>query len=277
MVIKYIDLFCGIGSFHYSFKKLGWKCIMACDINDKVRETYKHNYGIEPLGDVVNIKPETIGKYDILCAGFPCQPFSLAGNHMGFEDKRGTMFSHVMRFVLQNKPKIIVLENVSALLTHDDGKSFDKIKNELATAGYKIEHKILKCSDYGIPQMRKRLFIVGIRSDICNDNIHKIFELSKYEKNITLSKYLGKKFEKTTAYTIRCGGKSSPINDKHNWDGYIVDGKEYRLTVPDMLKLQGFDNLELIGSTKEQWHMLGNTIPTNFTSIIGKQLNDLFF
>lgn len=275
--ITYIDLFCGIGSFHYSFKKLNWKCVMACDIDDSVRKTYEHNYNIKPLGDITKIKPENIENYDILCAGFPCQPFSIAGMQKGFSDKRGTMFSEVMKFANYHKPNIIILENVSALLTHDHGKSFKKIIDELVDCGYVTVHKILKCSDYGIPQMRKRLFIIGIRNDMCVDNIDKIFKLKKYEKRITLSEYLGKNFEKETAYTIRCGGKNSPINDKHNWDGYLVDNKEYRLTIDDALKLQGFDDIELIGTKKEMWHMLGNTIPTNFTKILGMQLNKLFF
>jgi DNA (cytosine-5)-methyltransferase 1 len=120
--------------------------------------------------------------------------------------------------------------------------------------------------------MRKRLFIVCFKDIVCND-IEKFFDLSEYEKSVTLSDYLGKKYEKETAYTLRCGGKNSPINDRHNWDGYMVDGKEHRLTIDEGLKLQGFDeNFELVGSDKEQWKMLGNTIPTIFTEIIGKQI-----
>lgn len=275
--IKYIDLFCGIGSFHYSFEKLGWQCVMACDINETVRKTYENIYKLKPLGDITEIKPSDIGKYDILCAGFPCQPFSLAGQHKGFDDKRGTMFSHVMRFVTYHKPKVIILENVSALLSHDGGNSFAKINKDITEQGYTTTHKILKCSDYGIPQMRKRLFIIGIRNDKCDDKISKMFELNKYEKHVSLSKYLCKNFEKDVAYTIRCGGKNSPIDDKHNWDGYIVDGEEYRLTLDDAMKLQGFENIQLLGSIKEKWHMLGNTIPTIFTRIIGEQINKLFF
>ena len=205
--------------------------------------------------------------FDFYSAGFPCQPFSQAGKHKGFNDKRGTMFMQIMKFVKINNPKIVILENVRGLLNHNKGKTFAIIKQELEKEKYNIQYKILKCSDYGIPQMRKRLFIIGFKDKVAN-----IFDLNTYEKKVSLSSYLNRNFEKETAYTIRCGGRRSAINDRHNWDGYIVDGKEYRLTIDDALKLQGFINYNLIGKNNEKWKLLGNTIPTIFTKIIGKQI-----
>ena len=181
------------------------------------------------------------------------------------------MFSQVMRFVKTNIPKVVILENVQALLNHDKGKSFAKIKEELENEGYKIVYKVLKCSDYGIPQMRKRLFIVGFKNIEVN-NLDNFFELSSYKKKTTLTDYLGQNFKKEFAYTIRCGGKNSPIDDRHNWDGYWIDDKEYRLTINDGLKLQGFYNYDFVGKKNQKWKMLGNTIPTIFTEIIGKQI-----
>jgi len=278
-VIKFIDLFCGIGSFHNSFEKLGYKCVMACDIAKPARKTYSTNYGMKPLEDVCEIEPKDIENYDILCAGFPCQPFSQAGKHLGFADERGTMFSQVMKFVKYHKPPVIILENVHGLLNHDNGKTFLKIKLDITNENYNITYKTLKCSDYGIPQMRKRLFIIGVRNDVkIKGEIENMLNLKMYEKNITLSKFMNKNFVKDTAYTIRCGGKRSPINDKHNWDGYMVDNVEYRLTIDDCLKLQGFPpNFKLCGSETEKWKLLGNTIPIIFTEIIGKQLNKFIF
>ena len=207
-----------------------------------------------------------------------CQPFSQAGYRKGFKDdkdKRGTMFSQVMKFVKTNKPRVVVLENVAHLLRHDNGKSFERIKEEISAEGYNIRHKVLKCSDYGIPQMRKRLFIVGIKN-VDDKKMDEFFNLSEYESKTTLSDYLGHKFEKETAYTIRCGGGRSPIDDRHNWDGYWIKNngnrEEYRLTIPDTLKLQGFENYQLHGTATDNWKMLGNTIPTIFTQIIGKQI-----
>lgn len=270
-IIKYIDLFCGIGSFHYSFNKLGFKCVMACDILKPAIKTYEKNYGIKPLGDIVNINPEDIEQYDILCAGFPCQPFSNIGQHKGMDDERGTLFFEIMKFVKYHKPKIIILENVGGLLKHDNGKTFNKIKNEIEKEDYNVEYKILKCDDYGIPQMRKRLFIVGSLKELQLKNMLDFQNI----KTKTLSNFLNKNFIKKIAYTIRCGGRLSPLDNKHNWDGYIVDGKEYRLTIDDCLKLQGFNDFELSGTTNEKYKMVGNTIPTNFTKIIGEKIKSI--
>ena len=269
--LKFIDLFCGIGSFHYALKKYGLSCVMSSDIFKPAIDTYNANYNIVPRGDIVNIKEEDVPSHDILCAGFPCQPFSQCGHHKGFADTRGTMFHEIMRIVNYHNPKIVILENVPALVKHDNGSTFSTIKNTLEESGYIVLYKVLKCSDYGIPQMRKRVFIVCFK-DVMVD-IDKFFNLDEYLVTKTLSEYLNKNFEKETAYTLRCGGRKSPINDRHNWDGYIVDGDEYRLSIADGLKLQGFDeNFELKGSESQKWKLLGNTIPTIFTDIIASQL-----
>jgi DNA (cytosine-5)-methyltransferase 1 len=180
-----------------------------------------------------------------------------------------------MKFVEYHKPRIIILENVQGLLNHDGGKTFTRIKNDIEKANYTITYKVIKCSDYGLPQMRKRLIIVGIRNDTeIVKRIDKLLQFDEYKKETTLTELLGKNFEKKIAYTIRCGGKNSPINDKHNWDGYMVDGKEYRLTKEDCLKIQGFNaDFKLCGNNKDQWKQLGNTIPTVFTEIIGLNIN----
>ena len=145
--IKFIDLFCGIGSFHYSFKKLDWECVMACDINNAVKQTYYENYGVLPLDDITKIEPLHIAGYDILCAGFPCQPFSQCGKHKGFDDDRGTLFFNIMKFVKFHKPPIIILENVQGLLNHNNGKTIEKIKSDIQNEDYKVVYKIIKCSD----------------------------------------------------------------------------------------------------------------------------------
>jgi DNA (cytosine-5)-methyltransferase 1 len=251
------------------------ECVIASDIYEPAARTYKHNHGMDVMGDICEIDPTTVEPYDILCAGFPCQPFSQAGFKQGFDDKkgRGTMFAEVMRFVTTNKPRVVILENVAALLTHDSGKSFEKIKSDLVGEDYTVVHKILKCSDYSIPQMRKRLIVVGIKG-VTQETMSHFFDIDQYKKTVTLSEFLGKDFVRKFAYTIRCGGRGSPIDSRHNWDSYhMSDGTEYRLSIQDALRLQGFgDEFELLGTKTEQWKLLGNTIPTNFTTIIGKQI-----
>lgn len=270
--LKYIDLFCGMGSFHYSFKKFGWKCLMACDLDVNARAVYKLNYNIDPLGDICNIDPKTIPKYDILCAGFPCQPFSQAGQQRGFQDKRGNLFFEIMKFVNYHHPSFVILENVSALITHDNGNTFNTIRTLLENQNYNITFKKLVCSDYGIPQMRKRIFIIAV-SNHMKEDINCLLDMREYKKTTTLSNYLNKNFEKKTAYTIRCGGRHSPINDRHNWDGYMVDGKEYRLSINDALNLQGFNSdFKLMGKESNKWRRLGNTIPTIFTYMIANNI-----
>jgi len=273
--LKFIDLFCGIGSFHYSFMRRGWECVMACDINPVVKKTYQRNFGMVPLGDICKIDPNSVLGYDLLCAGFPCQPFSQIGHGEGFEDKRGTLFYQIMRFAEHHHPRFIVLENVPALLTHDDGNTFLTIRDKIVAAGYKLGKRVLNCRDYGIPQNRKRLFMVGVRNDVEVDP-DSILELDKFRKTSNLKDFLGRDFERETAFTLRCGGRRSPIDDRHNWDGYLVDGQEYRLSVADGLKLQGFgEEFILEGSETEQWRQIGNTIPTIFTDIIASRLEEL--
>ena len=269
--LSFIDLFCGIGSFHYSFKKLNWKCVMASDVDQTCRKTYELNHNIEPLGDITEIEPNEIKPYDILCAGFPCQPFSQCGKHLGFDDPRGSMFFQVLKFIKTNKPNIVILENVKGLLSHNGGETIKEMIRLLNEENYETDYKVLCCSDYGIPQMRKRLFLIGIsKNHKLVKNIKNILNLDEYKKNVNLSEYLQGDFEKETAYTIRCGGRNSKINNKHNWDGYIRNGEEYRLTIQDCLKLQGYnEDFKLCGNKSQMWKQLGNTIPTIFTELIG--------
>ena len=247
---------------------------MACDIDKAAKDTYQTNHGLLPLGDITTIEPKDVPSYDVLCAGFPCQPFSQCGQHKGFDDNRGTLFFNIMKFVEHHAPSIVVLENVQGLLAHDGGKTFERIKCDIQAANYTVVHKVIKCSDYGLPQMRKRLIILGIRNDSALiQHVDKLLDFDAYKKNTTLAELLGKPFEKSVAYTIRCGGKNSPIDDKHNWDGYMMDGAEYRLTKEDCLKLQGFDaEFKLCGREMDKWKQLGNTIPTIFTEIIGRNI-----
>lgn len=284
--VKFIDLFCGIGSFHQSLKTLGWKCVFACDIDEDCRNTYEKNHGLKPAGDITCIDVKEVPSFDVLCSGFPCQPFSIAGKHKGFEDRRGNMFYETMRFVEHHQPACVILENVAGLEKHDSGRTLTTIIATLEKQAYSVNYRVLLCSDYGIPQMRKRMFIVATKQAQSSSFLD-------FEKQITptLTEYMnnGRRSEdhltftrKDVAYTIRCGGKHSPVDDGHNWDGYYAkkaSSKEfvYRLTIADCLRLQGFDPSTFIlsGSAKSHAKMVGNTIPTNLTLLIGNAVNDI--
>ena len=286
--LTFIDLFCGIGSFHHSLSKLGMKCIFACDINEDCRNTYERNYGMRPAGDICKINIADVPSFDILCAGFPCQPFSVAGHHKGFEDSRGGMFFEVMRFVDHHIPSCIILENVAGLENHDGGKTLKRMIDMLEEKKYNVIKRVLVCSDYGIPQMRKRLFIIATNFKVTESVLN--FEqipsksLTHYlnDGRSDNEKVIMK--EKEIAYTIRCGGRYSNINDGHNWDGYYatkfsdpINEFVYRLSIKDCLKLQGFDENKfvLVGSDKAKWKMVGNTIPTNLTFLVGNSVRNL--
>ena len=166
--IKFIDLFCGMGGFHLGIdnacknQQKQATCVFASDIDKYVKKTYKANFNIDPKGDITKINVDDIPKHDILCGGFPCQSFSSIGKREGFNDKiKGTLFFEVCRILKHHKPKVCFLENVTGLLTHEGGKTFQIIFQTLETLGYNIHHKVFDAVDFGLPAHRKRVFIIG--------------------------------------------------------------------------------------------------------------------
>ena len=165
---RFVDLFCGIGGFHQAMESLGGECVFACDIDDDCRKTYEVNYKIKPAGDIRNIKASDIPSHDVLCAGFPCQSFSKAGNRLGFEDEmKGTLFFDVCRILENHKPQYALLENVRNLAGHDKGNTWRVIHDKLASLGYNLlpEPVIFSPHYVGIPQHRERVYIMCIRED----------------------------------------------------------------------------------------------------------------
>lgn len=163
-MFKFIDLFAGIGGFRIALEKLGGECVFSSEFDDKARETYIHNYGEPLFGDITMSETKSYipHSFDVLCGGFPCQPFSIAGKMRGFEDTRGTLFFDIAQIVGLHRPKVVFLENVRNLLTHDNGNTFAVIKQTLEDFGYKVFFKVLNATEYAdIPQNRERLFIVA--------------------------------------------------------------------------------------------------------------------
>lgn len=268
----FIDLFAGIGGFHYGLVNCGGKCVMASEIDKTAIMTYEKNYGIKPKGDIRGIQIGEIPRFDLLCAGFPCQSFSNVGKKGGLDDPRGALIYEVIRILRGCKPKAFILENVKGLTTHNKGKTFKFIVSQLKECGYNVYYKILEAKDYGVPQIRKRVFIVGVRNDVKIE-----FEFPNAtgcEKR--LSDIMGGETEREYAFTIRVGGRHSGIDNAFNWDCYRVDGKPRYITIEECLELQGFPrNFYLAGSKGLQFKQIGNAVPTVIVEAIGKKLQEL--
>lgn len=181
--IKFIDLFCGLGGFRIAFEKLGCKCVFSSDIDKYATQTYKANFGELPLGDITKINSNDIPQHDILCAGFPCQPFSIAGKRQGFRDTRGTLFFDVLRILKSKRPKMFFLENVSGICSHDNGQTLKIIIDSLKEINYIPFFKVINAKDVGYPQNRARWYCVGFDKK-CFKNIHEdfIFNFPKEQK-----------------------------------------------------------------------------------------------
>ena len=166
--MRFVDLFCGIGGFHAALSELGHKCVFACDSNKKAADVYERNFGISAYKDIRDCKE--LPEFDILCAGFPCQPFSKSGSQEGFRDKtRGTLFHEILRIIKQYRPSILLLENVPNLKSHDSGNTFEVIRQSIENEGYSFSSDILSPHSFGTPQIRKRLYMVGVREDLCKN------------------------------------------------------------------------------------------------------------
>ncbi|MBQ2321760.1 MAG: DNA (cytosine-5-)-methyltransferase [Bacteroidales bacterium] len=163
MEISFIDLFAGIGGIRIPFEELGYECVFSSEWDKAAQASYEANFGEKPMGDITKIAEQDIPPHDLLLAGFPCQAFSIMGKKRGFEDTRGTMFFEVARILKYHRPQAILLENVKNLVTHDGGKTFAVIRDTLTELGYFIKWKVLNALDFGLPQKRERIIIVGFR------------------------------------------------------------------------------------------------------------------
>jgi DNA (cytosine-5)-methyltransferase 1 len=157
---KFIDLFAGIGSTRYALEAFGAECVFSSEINEHCQEVYKANHGDMPHGDITRILASDIPKHDIICAGFPCQSFSISGNMKGLNDSRVMLFYEVARIAAYHEPELLVLENVGNLLTHDNGRTLRVIKETLENIGYDVNYEVLNSSAFGVPQSRERIFII---------------------------------------------------------------------------------------------------------------------
>jgi len=165
--MKFIDLFAGLGGFHLALRYLGHECVFASELDEQLRKVYQQNFGLRPEGDIRQIGPKQIPPHDILCAGFPCQPFSKAGEQEGFGcPKWGDLFDYVLSVLEHHRPAYALLENVPNLLSHNKGRTWESILSRLLALDYHIDYKKLSPHKFGIPQIRERVFIVASQSPL---------------------------------------------------------------------------------------------------------------
>lgn len=219
MSLKFIDLFAGIGGMRLAFEDDTTECVFSSEWDKYAQKTYQTNFGDTPFGDITEIKAKDIPEHDILLGGFPCQPFSHIGKREGFmHQTQGNLFFEIIRILNYHQPPMLLLENVPGLLTNDSGRTFQVIKNELDNANYDIFYKVLDAQDFGLPQVRKRILIVGFHKGL---NIKK-FEFPKednYDKKF-INEFLEKNPE---GYSISKKLQNSYLFKKDDGRPQIVD------------------------------------------------------
>ena len=282
--IKFIDLFAGIGGFHTAFHQLKCECVFASEIDESARNTYIQNfYSISPKlfddgffnDDIRKISASQIPDFDILCAGFPCQPFSQVGFKKGFSDgrdsERGNLFYNIVDILDAKKPKAFFLENVRGIHSHDNGNTLKIIRKILEEElGYSFYLKIIRATDYGLPQHRPRAFMIGFR----DEGLLKGFEFPKsLPLKFNMSDVFGGECSREIGFTLRVGGAGSNINDRRNWDSYLVNNEVIRIQPQHALKIQGFpSDFKLPTSRTEAMKQLGNSVAVDAVKACASEL-----
>ena len=296
---KFIDLFAGIGGIRIPFEEVGGECVFSSEWDKFSQQTYEANFGEIPHGDITEIDEKDIPKHDLLVGGFPCQAFSQAGLKKGFEDTRGTMFFEIQRILDHHKPKALLLENVKGLRGHDKGKTFKVIISILNELGYQtLESKVLNAKDFGLPQNRERIFIVGYKNhvnfqfpeppmietkvgSILDKRVaekytisDKMWESAKRRKENYRKKGYGfgfSLFNRNSKYT-------STISARYYKDGaeIWIDQKNKnprKLTPNEARKLQGFPEGFIIPvSDGQAYKQFGNAVPVPVIRAIAKKM-----
>lgn len=162
--LKFADLFAGIGGFRLGFEKAGYDCVFSCEINQACQQVYFHNFQDKPELDIRTIDLKTLPYFDVLTAGFPCQPFSICGRRKGFHDTRGTLFFHICEIIEHIHPPVVLLENVKHILHHDQGRTLEVILYSLKDMGYEVNYEIINSRDFGLPQNRERVIFIATKN-----------------------------------------------------------------------------------------------------------------
>lgn len=301
--MKVLSLFSGIGGLDAGFEKAGFKVVWANDFDKYAVETYKANYS-SPIvhGDINEIKLEDLPRFDVLIGGFPCQPFSMMGSELGFEDTRGTLFFRIAEIIKHKisvgyKPKVIVLENVRTLRTHDKGRTFKTIKRILTEElGYKVFDSVMNTADYGIPQTRNRTYIVCFANeqanftfpekqtltltlqDLLEDNVDNKYFLSDTILPTILSDGTGGYKAKSEIDLKVARPLCATMAKMHRacQDNYVTqNGRVRRLTPRECARLQGFADTFIIPvSDSQAYKQFGNAVTVNVAHAVAKRVRE---
>jgi len=298
MMQTFADLFCGIGGFHYAATNLGLQCVFACDIDASTCNQYNANFGITPERDICGVNTRDIPDHDVLFAGFPCQPFSIIGDRKGLDDPRGTLAFEIIRILRAKLPQALVLENVRQFATMQGGDVLTNLLDALRDSGYDCTWKILNALDFGLPQKRERIIIVGFAdkmklkefrwpnpiedriylSEILEESPDPRFFASEYIRNkrkeahipkVTPSIWHENKGGNISSHPFSCALRAGA---SHN---YLLVNGERRLTPREMLRLQGFpEKFKIIGTDSQIRKQTGNAVPVPMVqAVISEILN----
>ena len=296
---KMIDLFAGIGGIRLGFESIGGECVFTSEWDEPAQKTYQTNFEELPYGDITKVQPEEIPSFDVLLAGFPCQPFSQAGKKLGLADTRGTLFFDIAKIVEHHRPTVVFLENVKRFRSHDEGRTFETIKGILEGLGYEIYAEVLNAKNFGVPQNRERIYIIGFLGktnftfpkpsgkktrlgDILEKNVDPKYTLSdklwaghQRRKKEHLEKGYGfgySLFNENSEYT-------STISARYYKDGSEIlveqKGKNPRkLTPREAARLQGFpDDYIIPVSDNQAYKQFGNSVAVPVIKALAKEIN----
>ncbi|MEI0843867.1 DNA cytosine methyltransferase [Brachyspira pilosicoli] len=306
----FIDLFAGLGGFRIALESLGSKCVYSNEWDKFAKEVYYNNFGDIPDDDITKVDERFIPDHDILCAGFPCQSFSISGKQKGFDDDRGNLFFDIVRIIKYKKSKIIFMENVKNLVSHNNGKTLLTIKNEIQKLGYSFYYKVLNATDYGIPQKRERIYIVCFRKDlnIKNFKFPEPIELIKHLedlllednqipqnfyvnrddiiiKNIEDNEYSnksiklgivnkggqGERIYSTKGVAITLSAYGGGIFSKTG--GYLIDGKYRKLMPRECARIMGYpDDFKITDNKNQAYKQFGNSVVIDVLQYIAIQI-----
>jgi DNA (cytosine-5)-methyltransferase 1 len=293
--MTYIDLFAGIGGFHQAADALGGECVFASEIDVEAKRAYEANYGLMPHGDITKIETNIIPDHDVLFAGFPCQPFSIIGSRLGFDDIRGTLFFEIARILKKKKPRLFIVENVKQLSRHNKGQTLQTILKTLRELGYKVEWDVLNALNFGLPQKRERTIIVGFFnpnvqfSFPTKKTIGKLEDILESDEDIDTrffaseriikkrlakhtSKYYPSIWHENKSGNISSYSYSCALRAGASYNYLLVNGRR-RLTPREMLRLQGFpDTFKIVCNDSQTRKQAGNAVPVNVIREVLKEV-----